>query len=417
MDDVFYYKLSWYDDLDSHELLKNCTYSQLISMLSLHWKQCPGGHLNVRRKALEALVKYYSEPSLDKNPIKTGSELVIVGETIFKTKNLTERLGNFGVKLASKVTDSTTHVLLGVNPKTTKGLEKHSVTLLRDPDLQSELDRLEQPYLKEQDKETQNNVERIGDLLMSAQDENVELAVQIIEGGGFPNELIPHTFIAMKQTDNKKIRESLKIILSKHLTTNGKRAIQKTLLFHKHLTEAQLQKNLKKYTDNAPELNPLEIAEVMFKYHQKCVQYLFAFTKNKERICQIIEAFIKDKTLDFSNLGLSRLPKELEKYDQLEAIDLSFNRLTSIPTFLAKFQNLNYLNLMGNSIKTVNSAFFEMKNLQHLVLRCPIYNWSDWAKVAQLKKLKKLELSDYCLPDGADEMLQKELPNCEIIGH
>jgi len=129
------------------------------------------------------------------------------------------------------MTDATTHVLLGVNPKTTKGLEDKTMTLVSDQDFQKELDRIEKPYLKEQDKETQSSVEHLGNLLMSGQDENVQMAIQIIEGGGFPKELIPAAFVVMKLTKNKKIYLHIKTILSKHLSEKTQKIHPTNLAF------------------------------------------------------------------------------------------------------------------------------------------------------------------------------------------
>ena len=69
---------------------------------------------------------------------------------------------------------------------------------MNDVQLQEALDELEQPYLLEKDSESGANIQNLADLLMSAQDENVSLAIELIMGGGFPKELIPHAFLATK---------------------------------------------------------------------------------------------------------------------------------------------------------------------------------------------------------------------------
>jgi len=400
--------------------IEGYAYADVVEMLSLHRKDCPGHHLRVRQIALQELLENRSHPSVEDNPLQAGGEIVMVGQSTFKYRALKKRLAPFDINVATKITDNTSHVLLGPNPKNTKGLEEIKITLINSQYVQSVLDALEQPYLQANDEETHSNVEQIANLLMSANDDNVLVAIQIIEGGGFPEELIPHAFLAMKQSNDKQIYKSLKKILSRYLDVAARKSIQRTLYLHKELEEFKISKNLKKYTQGRAALDGVAIAKVLFEYHQKGMQYIFTQSKDRALKQAVIKHFIKGNTLDFSNQGFTSLPLEIRDFDNIEVINLANNRLNTIPKALSRMHKVHTLNLANNRLKRITNRLSEMKGLRHLDLR-GFWEYPKNTNMLKIQQIETLELSEpmgyFGIEDKVKKNILEQLPNCKITYH
>ncbi len=402
---------------------KKVDYTELISMPSMHWKQCPGYHLAMRELARKALLNEHSHPSYDQNPLKKGSVLVAVGNSVFKQKALRERLADLGIKLGRTINEKTTHVLLNSNPSTTKGLENHSCTLLSDQQLQAKLDELEQPYLQEEDQETQHSVDHIRSLLLSKNDDNILLAIQIIEGGGFPTELIPELFIAMKFSNSKEVYQQSKKILSKYLGTKGKKSIQRTLNLAEHMQEHRLTKNLKKYTQGIDDLDGIAIAKVLYESYGKGMQYLWKYSKDPDYNKKIIEDHLEGDSFEITDKGLTILPKELADYPQITKVNISKNQFKSVPKVLTKLPNLTHLNISKNYyIKTVSPTLFKITTLKVLEMITFVRYWEGhktqkFQNLCQVVPLERLVLRRWnrtYLPKDMEEKLQDVLGNCTV---
>jgi hypothetical protein len=402
--------------------LGDLDFAEVVQMLSLHWSQAPGYHLGIRQMALDEIVEHRGDKKLEDFPLKKDAVLTIIGDSVFKVKELKERLAAFDIKIAPRLTNKTTHILLGLNPSTTKGLEDFDGELcfLKDRHLQAVLDELEQPYLQEDDEQTVQSVENIADLLMSGTKDNINLAIQIIEGGGFPTELIPHAFIAMKIARDSDIYQSIKKILDKYLPASAKKSIRRTLSLYTNMREKSLTKNLRKYTERVDGLDGIEIAKIFFQYYKKGVQFIWKYSKDSALNKEILEHYIQGKTLDLSGLGLTILPKEIEDYPEITKVNLRNNEFASIPKQLLSLPNLEWLDVSANYyLGGVSPHLTKMKKLKFLDLRGHLMYWDSphLLKLTQLETLVLKDISAY-YHRGNEQKIKKRikeaLPDCEI---
>lgn len=393
--------------------LEGYSYEDLLEISSVSREEVPFNHLKMRELAVQMLVDKHAYPPLSENPLTAGAVLCLIGTSVFKVKDLRTRLEAFGIDYSAKINEHTTHVLIGANPKNKKGLEQYKVTLLTDQLLQAELDRLEQPYLQEQGAST---TAHLSDLLMSLEEDNVLLAIELIKGGGFPKELIPQAFWAMKSSSNKTIYKELKEILDKYLSAAGKKAIRKTLQIDLYTTEFELTKKLHEFCRRAPDLDAMEIAWQLFKYHKKGMQYIWRHSKDSALRKKVIEGLIEEDTLDISDKGISTLPKEIEEYPQITKVLLVGNELGSIPIVLYKLPKLKHLDLSKNyRLQNLSPRMAEMKSLRSLNLYGPVQYWNMpvMIKLTQLEELILRENRYYRGPYGAI-VIKKNLPQCKV---
>lgn len=390
-------------------------YSEVVAMLSLHHSQCDyRKHFQLRELALNELLQHYSIPSLAENPLRAGSEIAMVGDSVFEFSELKQRLQPFGIQLAKTIKDSTTHVLLSTNPSTSKGLENVHRTLMQDQDLQAALDELEKPYLKEKDKDTGVIVAQIENLLMSDNEENIWVALQLIEGGGFPKELIPAAFVVLKLTKNKKIYQQIKMILSKYLSEKTQKSLQRTMSFYKGMPELNFQKSIQAFAGGKPDLDAEKIAFLMYQYHKTGLQYLFEYAKDKEGIRKIIKQFIQGEILDLSKKDISKLPDVLVEFQDIKTVILADNRFIGVPPILLQMPNIRHLDISKTNINQVGTVLPRMQNLRHLTMYATIDDWKYLQKLVQLQQLEVLEWSGHALSPEKKEFLKMGLPNCKI---
>jgi Leucine-rich repeat (LRR) protein len=410
----------WHNKEDK-ELWASVEYERLVFMLSLEDKNNVWYHLQLRDLAREYLLEHYSEPSLDENPLQKGSELVVVGKTYLKQKELKERLEAIGIKLKLKISDTTTHILLGTNPSTTKGLENLRKTLISIEQLQASLDAFEQPYLQSEEESIQTSVQHLSELLMSKEDENISIAIEIMKGGGFPREVFSEAFIALKKTESKTNKDALKKILNGYVSEKGRKGIRRTLGLDAGV-EYKIMRNIKKYTQDIDELDGLAVARLLYKYYGSGFLYIFKFSKDSQEIKRILEDFIEGNQLKIYHKRITFLPKEIAQYKDLEIVNLSLNQFSSVPKVLEKLEHLHTLVLSYNSFSKLGNSLQKMKKLRHLDLRGVLgyrrARFIDYPELFELKQLKTLELSHfYDIYEEDIQKLKNALPNCTITFH
>ncbi|MGH1338389.1 MAG: leucine-rich repeat domain-containing protein [Aureispira sp.] len=400
---------------EGREYWKGLDYADVLLLLSAHWSQAPGKHLKIRERALEELVDYYSVPSLQDNPLQEGAVLGRIGNTAFSLKVLKEKLTPLGIKVGNTINEKTTHVLLGTNPKTTKGLENYKKTLLSSQLLQAELDRLEQPYLQEKDEQTTASVENLSQLLLSNNTDNILLALELMRGGGFPKVLIPQTFLAMKLSSDKQIYQEMKDLLDKYLSAAGKKAIRRTLNFSVRMADVHLSKHIHLFCRNVPDLDGEAIAWQLYQTHQKGIQYIWKYSSNKALKKKVLEDFVRGDTLTLMNKGVSLLPEELADYPQVTTVILQKNHFTTVPPVLTKLPALAHLNLAYNKIEGVHTRLMKMKNLKYLNLYGNLQYWNSLT-LNRLEQLEELVLRDYDYEPARmmQEKLKTALPHCKL---
>ncbi|MGB0929449.1 MAG: leucine-rich repeat domain-containing protein [Chitinophagales bacterium] len=381
-----------------------------------HWN-----YQQIRRVAISYLKYFHSKGTIEDFPIEESSEIVFVGQTKhLKFREVRERLLPLGVGCKVFVKKTTTHVVLGGGAKKGKGFLEHDVTIISPKELNIALERLEQPYLLEKTEDSSDNVQNLANLLLSNQDENIALALEIFKGGGFPKELLHELLIAYKMTHTTKIRERARALLYLHISDSSKHALKRLHNLSKGISERSLAKGIYRMTNDAPEFDGVKIAQLMYEKHHKGLTYLLEYLPHQEKMDWLKKRIQNDelnlskssvyklpkeigqlksvKSVNVSNCSFSSVPQVLSKLPKLEKIDLSNNRIYNLPVHFSKMNNLKCLNISNNGFRDVPPILLKMPQLEELHINFRAWIWQRSTTIHE----------------GIEE-LKQALPNCKIV--
>jgi Leucine-rich repeat (LRR) protein len=158
---------------------------------------------------------------LYKNRLKKGHCLSVIGHTYFDMAALEQRLLRKGISFSTTVTPQTTHVLYGWKKVETVVELSDKLTFLSEKSLSKELGRLEKAHLlREKDEKI---LQGIKSLLMSKEVVNIQLAIEMLKGGGVPQSLL-YLVLAnwLPPAVNPKIKEDLFPLLMQNVEDEWK---------------------------------------------------------------------------------------------------------------------------------------------------------------------------------------------------
>ncbi|OJJ21648.1 hypothetical protein BKI52_14155 [marine bacterium AO1-C] len=193
-------------------------------------------------------------------------------------------------------------------------------------------------------KGNQDAIEKIKTLLESGEQSNIELAFQLIKGGGPTPELTSHLYalsIFYSEDDALKraAKRYYKSLASKDLYTFTK---YKWNVYGEYYNEAKMTKFLTKMAQHE-ELNGTVLANMAIRYLQKGIKYcLENRTAPPEKI---LGQFVDHDMLDLDYMSLNELPKEIGHFPEIKYLYLEGNNFSDIPDEIAcltQLQSLSY---------------------------------------------------------------------------
>jgi hypothetical protein len=185
---------------------RKLTPSQLVLYLSLCQNQTPEASVNDLIVALSLDIELLQRKAMNllrakvANPFEVESEnsrhFVSLQGTFKGTsvEEITTQLERHTIQTSKEILQSTTLIAIGdiLTQKEAENVIKHSLPLTLPHHLRDFLQHLEIPYLKESDAETQQN---LLNMLRSRDKVNTQLAIEIMLGGGIPDELFYCVFL------------------------------------------------------------------------------------------------------------------------------------------------------------------------------------------------------------------------------
>lgn len=116
--------------------------------------------------------------------------------------------------------------------------------------------------------------------------------------------------------------------------------------------------------------------------------------------------------LDFSNLGIREIPKEIGNLIKLRDLDCPYNKIKEIPKEIGNLINLRSLDLSFNNIKVIPEEVTKLDNLEYLLL---IDNKITEIpkEINKLKKLKGLDFTYNKIKEIPEEI--NNLNNLEYL--
>lgn len=361
---------------------------------------------NTARRAVQTLAKKHRD-TLKKQAINKSSKIVISGKTNLKKAQIAEGLKTLKIHYQRKLNTETTHLVLG--PANTLKIEEieeilaRKIIVLEEADFLQIYNDLTTPYLIEGAKEDPNQLQNIGALLLSKDESNHAIALEMIKSGGLPKDLITdlfifYAFIANKK-DRQKARKTLLLYGSEKLKTALRKKYQKL--------SSRSTDSLYDFTRDTEliqwKINQFVFLQLSYWYLHNQKNNLIAdtFEQAPKEIAEsfILQVFKKWSLpykslswpwhLDFEQLGVHSY-----KLDYLESFLLALHewsqyKIKKFPKGISKLQNLKILNLQ-----------FDMSSLDH----------EPPEEVFQLTKLKELNLHKSKI-----KYLPKELGNLKEL--
>lgn len=212
-----------------------------------------------------------------------------------------------------------------------------------------------------------NNIEKVRQLLLSKDDENVELAFQLLKSGGIPTELekIVQEWVLM--CVKYDFPELYRNIYQLDLGYWNLHEIPKEVFKLNNLKTLSLKNNL--LTQLPKEIIHLAKLEILQLYKNQ-ISFLPLEIKHLSSL----------RRLDISYNQLRVLPKDIGALENLEILNLGFNQLgkTKFPDDFIHLRRLQKLDLKANGLYKIPSILTNMNHLKEVFFN---YNFLTFKQV------------------------------------
>jgi tetratricopeptide (TPR) repeat protein len=255
-------------------------------------------------------------------------------------------------------------------------------------------------YLTVESAEVKEMLLKIQGMLESGEDSNIELAFQILVGGGVALSLLPQllglALLHLQPAIRKKARQFFRKIASPEL-------YKATLpYFNRHdyyyLKEAEIYEILTKLTAFA-EIDKKRFANFVLKLTRKGGK--FCLEHQTAPVEEILSRVADGDYLSLEDFELQVLPPEIGQLTHLATLNLHNNPLQRIPDELANLKNLQHIYF--NTEKQSPQVIEKLERLfPQLVAKH--YTESAWSWINQQETQKALDLMEKALrlnPDSA----------------
>ena len=203
------------------------------------------------------------------------------------------------------------------------------------------------------------------DLLRSAQNENISLALQLAKDSDLLDELLTELLLAYTQIDsgNLVLRNELKAIFYlripnfEQLTLPG----PSFKFYTPHKSEHAIFQGIKNITNQTPKWDGLRLASYLFEEYRVAYTYILAYS-SMEAEKKWLEQFVEGDTIYLGTLTkLKKLPKSLVLFPQLRVLNLQGCGFRKFPNVDLLFQlpNLEQIDLRKNPISFIPRALFK----------------------------------------------------------
>ena len=174
--------------------------------------------------------------------------LLIAGNSFFNSRQLKKRLQAIQVELHLTIRPQTTHILLGSRPVWQAELGREELVFISEKQLTDFLNRREGKQLALQpDKDT---LEKLRRLLHNPESRNVRMAINLLNGGGVPTELLTDLLFCWKTTRDPFTKKAVRAILQVNLSEYGRAALSKKIGLPRNGKRDQLRLNIQRLTED-----------------------------------------------------------------------------------------------------------------------------------------------------------------------
>lgn len=260
-------------------------------------------------------------------------------------------------------------------------------------------------FLIDSQKNTQDMVRGIQQLLESTNDHNIKLALQIMEGGGVPSEFQTHLFAIRTWHADYEVQAKANTLFKKIASPEVKRFVdrnwKKEYLYE--FNEVKIAKYLEILSSH-PKLDKRVLGLLCLRLTKKggkfCLEQQLASNEF------ILSQLVFGKELYLANFELKQLPREIGLFREVRILNISGNRFQDIPVEISQLSNLESLYytrtpLAPQAIRFLEKSFPKIFALKYYNEASDLSSDEQYLKAALLLK-KATEL----LPDFAEAWLK-----------
>ncbi len=238
-------------------------------------------------------------------------------------------------------------------------------------------------YLLQNNDESKEMRKQVEGLLFSDEDANNQLALQLLEGGGVPQEFYPYLWIySFSVNKNSDTYTQILKFLHKTLSEKQKSIYQNCLNFYTdkydeyldNLFAIALLEEVNKDAETSKDIHIF--GEYLLLKHKLGASFLFHHKILPEKL--IFENLIENnEDLDLSNFGLTSIPEIIGELTQITSLNIRENPLAYIPDEIKNLKNLKNLYIddqLSDEIMVKLGDFFPL-------ILSKIYEEKAWNKV------------------------------------
>lgn len=401
----------------------------------------------VHRAALNELAKRWSKRTCE---LSEGAEVVVVGRLAGDRSVLKERLERLGVVSKKKAGPKTVAIIVGPrHGGKACAFVGGDVPLFLESHLLDELDRKDKRHLDASaggtDDDAGEMAAQLSELLLSVDQANAKLALEMIKRGGLPAGLLEELFLAWQTQDfSTSVRKTAKTLFERYAAPETLEVVRtelsRTNIFGSG--ETKLARRLAAIDKKSGgELSGVKIARVMFARNRDGLKYLLKNTKKGDDTFELLKTVRQGDALELSGMELTRIPDDVARLEglaslsaranhigkltaglfQLESlreIEMSHNRLSALPDEIKQLSALRKLELASNYFRSFPKALLSLTELEHLDFSSE--NYSEKMKMKALGQdlspmvgLKHLELQSHAFEELPESI--KMLPKLETL--
>lgn len=299
-----------------------------------------------------------------------GQAILFNGKLNTSTNRLKNRLKDLGFQTVSKLNSKVKHVVLGKAPKIKTYQELANCQLWTETVLIEQINQLETPYLLTQKGEEQvNSIENIRALLMSQNEDNVLLGIELLENGGCPKELFTTVFLVYKCKSTAAIRKAILRLMGQYASSDYIDALKKRSdITNSHVYEATHCKNLEYYHQKA-DLDLKELCFYLWDNYKLGVVFSLKYLPSADKLTYL-ENMMSEQQLMLRARQLTDLPPELGQLKELLVLDIVDNPIEYFPEALFILPKIETLNMGYNPFcnRAVLEALIKIPSLKNIAL-------------------------------------------------
>ena len=312
-----------------------------VSNLSVVFPLLLVNYIDFGKVIREFLYQYNAQP------LSSNSKVAVIGKMLWIDRESIDEI----MELQEEITPETTHVVVGIFMR-----KKVLQTLGEQLTFISEKTLLEFAMPKQPASWLEAHESKIRTLIMSEQNENISIALQIAKDNALLDSFLTELLLAYTwiESGNSSLRADIKALFYLRIP-NFEEIILPNPSFKFYApskSEENIALGIKNITDQTPLWDGLKIAQYIWEKHQSGYLYLLEYAERSAQI-EWLEQFVEGTTIKLTALSkLKELPAAITHFSNLKTVDLSgcgFRKFPAI-SLLEQLPKLEQIDLRHNPI-------------------------------------------------------------------